>query len=134
MVKTLDVFLTKHSKKFVVYYVLTILLFLILGAPDMTTILDKVFMAICIIIGMFFFPFTLKLAFKFQRSLSVRNIKIEQFQVMFFQVFAVMIILTVVVGIATDPKMLAYTLMVSNIGIMLTIELAKMREELRNFG
>ncbi len=132
MFKSIDPFLIKHDKKFIAYYVFTIVLFLIFGGPEMTEIFDKVLMILGTVIGMFFFPITIKLAYKFQRSINRKKSKFEIWQLTFFQIFAVMIMLTVVIGIFTDPGMVVYSLMVSNIGVMLTIELAKMRQQLQN--
>ncbi len=133
MLEKIDSFLIKHSKKFIVYYVATILLFLVFGAPGMTEIKDKALMVFGVVVGMFFFPFALKFVYRLQWS-NRRIIKVEKAQLAFFQVFACMIILTVAIGIVSDPKMFAYTLMVSNIGLMLTIELAKKREDIRSIS
>ncbi len=133
MGKTIDEFLLKVGNKLIFYYVATVILFLIFGAPDMTRLLDKILMIVGITIGIFFFPTFLRLYYNFQApKINKRNnrfIKIFKFQLYFFQTFGFMIIFMGMSSALSGVSYIPFGLLVVNIGLSILLEIAKLREK-----
>ncbi len=132
MFKVIDKFALKLEDKLKFYYIVTTTLFLIFGAPDLRGIIDKLLMIVCVTIGMFFFPGFIKVYMKMQSPKLKSTINkvsgIIKIQFCFFQVFGIMIVLLTVASSITGQSLIALSLLASNIGLKLVVEVAKIKE------